>query len=137
MRVLEMFFAPFTHSMLLFLRTAWRYALADLGGGVPGACPPYGTQFFHFRIHFHRKVPTSEVHAPPNGCTPPYGKSWICIEFCTKQIILVTKIPDIKCHVPKKVNTVAISYFLNLQNLCLLNTTFITLHCHKTVWCNG
>ena len=23
------------------------------GGGVPGARPPYGTQFFRFRIHFH------------------------------------------------------------------------------------
>ena len=39
-------------------------SLANLGG-VPGTRPPYGTQFFHFRIHFHRKVPTSEVHAPP------------------------------------------------------------------------
>ena len=39
--------------------------------------PPYGTQFFRFRIHFHRKVPMSVVHAPPNGCTPPYRKSWI------------------------------------------------------------
>ena len=54
-------------------------ALADLGE----AClahpppPPHGTQFFRFRIHFHRKRPMSEVHAPPNGCTPPYGKSWI------------------------------------------------------------
>ena len=37
-------------------------------GGSRGACPahaPHGTQFFRFRIHFHRKVPTSEVHAPP------------------------------------------------------------------------
>ena len=32
-----------------------------------GACPPYRTQFFHFHIHFHQKVPTSEVHAPPTG----------------------------------------------------------------------
>ena len=40
-------------------------------GGVPGTRPPYGTQFFHFHIQFHQKVPTSEVHAPPNGCTPP------------------------------------------------------------------
>ena len=47
-------------------------SLADLGGG----CAP-GTQFFHFRIHFHRKVPTSEVHAPLTGARPPYGKSWI------------------------------------------------------------
>ena len=28
---------------------------------------PYGTQFFRFRIHFHQKAPTSEVHAPPMG----------------------------------------------------------------------
>ena len=52
-------------------------SLADLGG-VPGARLPYGTQFFRFRIHFHQKVPTSEVHAPPlMGARPPYGKSWI------------------------------------------------------------
>ena len=45
--------------------------------------PPYGTQFFCFHKHFHRKVPTSEVHAPPNGSTPPpYGKSWIRPAFC-------------------------------------------------------
>ena len=47
------------------------YPLADLGGCVPGARPPHGTQFFLFHIHFHQKVPTSEVHAPLNGCTPP------------------------------------------------------------------
>ena len=43
-------------------------------GGSRGPCPahaPHGTQFFRFRIHFHQKVPTSEVHTPPNGCTPP------------------------------------------------------------------
>ena len=44
--------------------------LADLGGRA-WHMPPYGTQFFRFCIHFHQKVPTSEVHAPPNGCTPP------------------------------------------------------------------
>ena len=42
-------------------------------GGVPGARPPYGTQFFRFCIHFHRKVPTSEVHAPLTGARPPTG----------------------------------------------------------------
>ena len=31
---------------------------------------PHGTQFFRFHIHFHQKVPASEVDAP---C----GKSWI------------------------------------------------------------
>ena len=40
-------------------------------GGVPGA--PYGTQFFRFCIHFHRKVPTSAVHAPLTGARPPTG----------------------------------------------------------------
>ena len=33
--------------------------------------PPHGTQFFHFRIHFHQKVPMSEVHAPLTGARPP------------------------------------------------------------------
>ena len=47
-----------------------RSALADLGG-VPGALPHYETQFFHFCIHFCQKAPMSEVHAPPNGSTPP------------------------------------------------------------------
>ena len=43
------------------------------GGGGAGRAhaSPYGTQFFHFRIHFCRKAPMSEVHAPPNGSTPP------------------------------------------------------------------
>ena len=74
--------------------------LADLVG-MPGAHTPYGTKFFHFRIHFQWKVPTSEVHAPYwtqffdfcihfwwkapasevhaplTGPRPPYGKSWI------------------------------------------------------------
>ena len=42
--------------------------------GSRGACPahaPYGSQFFHFRIHFHQKVPMSEVHVPPNGVHAP------------------------------------------------------------------
>ena len=47
----------------------------SIGGSRGGACRahalPYGTQFFHFCIHFHRKAPASEVHAPLNGCTPP------------------------------------------------------------------
>ena len=47
-------------------KTMKEITLADLGG-VPSARPPYGTQFFRFRIHFHRKVPTSEVRAPPAG----------------------------------------------------------------------
>ena len=39
--------------------------LADLGGACLVHAPPYGTQFFRFRIHFHRKVLMSEVHATP------------------------------------------------------------------------
>ena len=37
--------------------------------------PPYGTQFFHFHIHFLQKVPASEVNAPPKmgPCPPPMG----------------------------------------------------------------
>ena len=38
--------------------------------------PPYGTQFFRFRIHFHRKMPTAKVSTP--GRRPPSNrKSWI------------------------------------------------------------
>ena len=43
----------------------------------PHSPSPYGTQFFRFHIHFHRKEPTSEVHVPQNGSMPPHGKSWI------------------------------------------------------------
>ena len=51
----------------------------NIGGsrGCAQCMPPYGTQFFRFRIHFYRKVPTSEVHVPLTGACPPYGKSWI------------------------------------------------------------
>ena len=38
-----------------------------------GAPPPNGSQFFHFRIRFRQKVPTSEVAPPPTT----NGKSWI------------------------------------------------------------
>ena len=47
-------------------------ALADLGG-CAGRMPPYGTQFFRFRIHFCQKAPVSEVHAPLMGPRPPTG----------------------------------------------------------------
>ena len=46
-------------------------ALADLGGTCWAHATPYGTQFFHFRILFHQKVPVSEVHAPLMGAHPP------------------------------------------------------------------
>ena len=42
-------------------------------GGRARRTPPFGTQFFRFCIHFHRKVPTSEVHAPLTGARPPTG----------------------------------------------------------------
>ena len=42
------------------------------GGGMPGTRPPYGTQFFRFCIHFHQKVPMSEVHSPLTGARPPW-----------------------------------------------------------------
>ena len=39
-----------------------------------GTAPPRGTQFFRFHIHFHRKAPTLEVHAPPpNWVHAPTG----------------------------------------------------------------
>ena len=53
------------------------FTLADLGGACLVHTTPYGTLFFCFHIHFHQKAPASGVHAPPNGSTPPYGKSWI------------------------------------------------------------
>ena len=44
-----------------------------IGGSRGGAAgmppPPNRIHFFHFRIHFHRKVYASEVGAPP----PPTG----------------------------------------------------------------
>ena len=43
----------------------------SIGGSRGGVCwahaPPYRTKFFRFHIHFCRKAPTSEVHAPPTG----------------------------------------------------------------------
>ena len=40
--------------------------LADLGGRARHMPPPPdGTQFFHFHIHFSRKMPVLEVHTPP------------------------------------------------------------------------
>ena len=40
------------------------------------ACPPQGSQFFHFDIKNFQNVTTSGVHAPPWG-PRPYLKSWI------------------------------------------------------------
>ena len=63
--------------LLHALNSYQQLPLADLHKKFSGVHPPYGTQFFHFHIHFHRKAPMSEVHAPQNGFTPPYWKSWI------------------------------------------------------------
>ena len=46
-------------------------ALVDLEGACRSHATPYGTQFFHFRIHFHRKAPVLEVRTPPMGARPP------------------------------------------------------------------
>ena len=40
--------------------------------GDPASGPLNRTQLFRFHIHFHRKAPTLDIGAPPNG------KSWIC-----------------------------------------------------------
>ena len=64
---------------IIFIKLCYSVADPGIGGsraGGGGACPahaPYGTQFFHFHIHFHRKVPTSEVHAPLMGAHPLTG----------------------------------------------------------------
>ena len=43
-------------------------SLADLGGGVRDARPPWASKFFRFHAVF-RKI--WRVHAPPGGFTPP------------------------------------------------------------------
>ena len=57
----------------------YRKALADLGGGAPGARPPpYGSRFFRFDMQNFWNVAASGVHGPPYEVhAPPYGKSWI------------------------------------------------------------
>ena len=63
------------------------YTSADLGGACPAYAPPYGTQFFRFRIHFHRKVPTSEVHVPLTGAHPPTGNPGSATDIDTCRLI--------------------------------------------------
>ena len=43
-------------------------ALADLGGGVRDARPPWASKFFRFHAVFGK---IWRVHAPPGGFTPP------------------------------------------------------------------
>ena len=51
-------------------RIGMPYPLADLGGMCRAHATPYGTQFFHFCIHFHQKAPALEVHTPLMGAHP-------------------------------------------------------------------
>ena len=46
-------------------------SLADLGGGVRDARPPWASKFFRFHAVFGK---IWRVHAPPGGFTPPLGK---------------------------------------------------------------
>ena len=54
------------HAMIWRHITHWRIYMQK----SPVHTPHYGTQFFRFYTHFHRKVPASEVHVPP----PPLRK---------------------------------------------------------------
>ena len=58
----------------------WRrcISLADLGGGVPGACHPLRDPILSFSHTFSPKSAHVRGPHPPNGSMPPYGKSWIC-----------------------------------------------------------
>ena len=56
--------------------------LADLEGACRAHALPYGTQFFHFRTHFYRKVPVSEVHTPNGYMPPPMGNPGSATELC-------------------------------------------------------
>ena len=53
-------------------------------GGMPGTCSPMGPNSFIFAYIFTKKHPHQRSMHPPNGCTPPYGKSWIhhCLLYC-------------------------------------------------------
>ena len=56
-----------------------------IGGsrGRAGCTPsPMGPNSFIFCIHFHRQVPTSEVHARPMGARPPIGNPGSATEMC-------------------------------------------------------
>ena len=56
----------------VFYSDSFTYYTGSIGRSR-GACQahaPYRTQFFHFRIHFCQKVPTSEVQGPPPTGNP-------------------------------------------------------------------
>ena len=55
----------------------------NIGGSRWGACrahtPPMGPNSFIFAYIFTEKhLCWRSTPPPPNGCMPPYGKSWIC-----------------------------------------------------------
>ena len=56
------------------------------GGGVPGARPPMGPNSFIFTYIFAKKCLCRRSTLPPNGSTPPYGKSWI--RHCTMFLLV-------------------------------------------------
>ena len=59
--------------------------LADLGGRAGHTPPPIGPNSC-FRMHFHRKVPTSEVHAPLREILDPPLYAIVDVEKCTNLI---------------------------------------------------
>ena len=60
-----------------------------------GAHHPYGTQFFRFHIHFHRKAPASGVHAPLQEILdPPLFDIDIGLDSDSDNSILLTQQPS-------------------------------------------
>ena len=45
--------------------------VADLGGGAPGARPPYGPKFSQFHAVFREIWQNHMLAPPPGGLTPP------------------------------------------------------------------
>ena len=67
-----------------FIQQFWSIGRSRGVGDMPGARPPYWTQFFYFCNTFLLKSarirgprPPNGSTCPPNESTPPYGKSWI------------------------------------------------------------
>ena len=79
------------------------------GGACRAHATPYGTQFFHFHIHFHRKVPMSGVQAPQwvhaplwEILDPPLVSTLFCSSFQFKGTLLdetMYKVKDHTCHI--------------------------------------
>ena len=88
------------------------FPLADLGGGAPGARPPYGSRFFHFDMQNFWNVAASGVNGPPYEVhAPPHGKSWIrhwfhCFDCKDLRIIIDQIIIDVSwCDSSIKIST--------------------------------